>query len=82
MDYNIPIYKNALRTFCGYFVKIKFKNGFSQPCFSGAKYLFLLTCLVNVVSCNRPPRFLLDGQNEIVLRLKEGPETPVGESHG
>ncbi|XP_024946017.1 cadherin-23 isoform X2 [Cephus cinctus] len=27
---------------------------------------------------NNPPRFLIDGQTEIVLRLKEGPETPVG----
>lgn len=28
---------------------------------------------------NRPPKFLLEGQSEIVLRLKEGAETPVGE---
>lgn len=28
---------------------------------------------------NRPPRFLIDDQHsEIVLRLREGPETPVG----
>lgn len=27
---------------------------------------------------NRPPRFLIDGHSEIVLRLKEGPDTPVG----
>ncbi|CAL1677979.1 unnamed protein product [Lasius platythorax] len=27
---------------------------------------------------NNPPRFLIDGQTEIVLRLKEGPETPIG----
>lgn len=27
---------------------------------------------------NRPPKFLLEGQSEIVLRLKEGPETPIG----
>lgn len=28
---------------------------------------------------NHPPKFLLDGhQSEIVLRLKEGAETPVG----
>jgi hypothetical protein len=27
-----------------------------------------------------PPRFLIDGQTEIVLRLKEGDATPVGKS--
>lgn len=27
---------------------------------------------------NRPPRFLIDGHSEIVLRLKEGPDTPIG----
>ncbi|XP_073991281.1 cadherin 88C isoform X3 [Rhodnius prolixus] len=27
---------------------------------------------------NRPPRFLIDGQTEIVLRLKEGNQSPVG----
>lgn len=36
----------------------------------------------SVVMCNkypnRPPRFLIDGHSEIVLRLKEGPDTPVG----
>lgn len=36
----------------------------------------------SVVLCNkypnRPPRFLIDGHSEIVLRLKEGPDTPVG----
>lgn len=37
---------------------------------------------LGVVQCNkypnRPPRFLIDGHSEIVLRLKEGPDTPVG----
>jgi hypothetical protein len=27
---------------------------------------------------NRPPRFMIDGQTEIVLRLKEGSATPAG----
>lgn len=31
-----------------------------------------------MVAANRPPRFLIDGQSEIVVRLKEGSETPVG----
>ncbi|CAH0391322.1 unnamed protein product [Bemisia tabaci] len=29
-------------------------------------------------AANRPPKFIIDGQTEIVLRLKEGEETPVG----
>lgn len=34
----------------------------------------------NRPAANHPPKFLLDGQqSEIVLRLKEGTETPVGE---
>lgn len=46
--------------------------------------LVLLLCVVNRVNCdeirhNRPPRFIIDDQHsEIVLRLKEGPDTPVG----
>lgn len=45
---------------------------------------FCLICIISSVSCsetrnNRPPRFLIDNQHsEIVLRLKEGPDTPVG----
>ncbi|KAL2733633.1 cadherin-23 [Vespula maculifrons] len=42
--------------------------------------LFLLLACVSE-SCtarNNPPRFLIDGQPEIVLRLKEGPETLIG----
>lgn len=44
-------------------------------------YLLCAVCFLSVfssVKCNRPPRFLIDGQTEIVLRLKEGEETPVG----
>lgn len=46
--------------------------------------LFCLISITSSVSClearnNRPPRFLIDNQHsEIVLRLKEGPDTPVG----
>lgn len=48
---------------------------------------FKLICTFNVlwmlcihgVYANRPPRFLIDGRSEIVIRLKEGPDTPVGE---
>lgn len=42
----------------------------------------ILSCTVNRVNCNErnnPPRFIIDDHHsEIVLRLKEGPETPVG----
>lgn len=44
-------------------------------------YLLCAVCFLSVlpsVKCNRPPRFLIDGQTEIVLRLKEGEETAVG----
>lgn len=44
--------------------------------------IILLLCAVNRVNCNErnnPPRFIIDDHHsEIVLRLKEGPETPVG----
>ncbi|CAD0199964.1 unnamed protein product [Chrysodeixis includens] len=40
--------------------------------------LWLLLTILEVVIANRPPRFFIDGQSEIVVRLKEGPDTPVG----
>ncbi|KAH8360154.1 hypothetical protein KR093_011089 [Drosophila rubida] len=40
--------------------------------------LLILSTLISGVSANRPPRFAIDGQSEIVLRLKESPETQVG----
>uniref|UniRef100_A0A1I8P9G8 Cadherin domain-containing protein n=1 Tax=Stomoxys calcitrans TaxID=35570 RepID=A0A1I8P9G8_STOCA len=33
---------------------------------------------VHNAHANRPPRFIIEGQSEIVLRLKESPETEVG----
>lgn len=45
-------------------------------------FIIMLLCAVNIVNCNErnnPPRFIIDDHHsEIVLRLKEGPETPVG----
>lgn len=38
----------------------------------------LLTIVIPLAEGNRPPRFAIDGQSEIVLRLKESPETKVG----
>ncbi|KAM3963622.1 cadherin-23 [Aphomia sociella] len=40
--------------------------------------LFWLLAFLHMVAANRPPRFLIDGQSEIVVRLKEGPDTPIG----
>ncbi|KAH8293460.1 hypothetical protein KR054_000643 [Drosophila jambulina] len=40
--------------------------------------IIILTALISLVASNRPPRFAIDGQSEIVLRLKESPETKVG----
>lgn len=40
--------------------------------------LYLVCCVKNVFGNNHPPRFLIHGQTEIVLRLKEGKETPAG----
>ncbi|XP_022120263.2 cadherin-23 [Pieris rapae] len=40
--------------------------------------IIILLFLCHVVRGNRPPRFLIDGRSEIVIRLKEGLDTPVG----
>ncbi|KAI4457764.1 fat atypical cadherin-related [Holotrichia oblita] len=66
------------RTCCGLIVKVRFKLKNDL-----LKTLLFAVCIiinfnVSPVKCNRPPRFLIDGQTEIVLRLKEGEETPVG----
>lgn len=41
-------------------------------------YFIFAYLLPHCSARNNPPRFLIDGQTEIVLRLKEGPETPIG----
>ncbi|XP_068632323.1 cadherin-23 [Battus philenor] len=45
-----------------------------------SRRLLWLVFVAQLISCaaNKPPRFLIDGRSEIVVRLKEGPETPVG----
>lgn len=56
--------------------KMEYKT---NNCMRTVFYLILLKSLAwKGVLCNRPPKFLLDGHSEIVLRLKEGNETPVG----
>lgn len=44
-------------------------------------YLVFGYLLTHCSARNNPPRFLIDGQTEIVLRLKEGPETPIGKDY-
>lgn len=80
-DYVHNQQKNTQRTFNGFFVKVKFKlvSGALRRC--SVQCMLLLVFFVSVfssVAANRPPRFLIDGQTEIVLRLKEGEDTPVG----
>ncbi|XP_034949613.1 uncharacterized protein [Chelonus insularis] len=42
-------------------------------------FLCVLICIVSpCLARNHPPQFLINGQTEIVVRLREGPETPVG----
>ena len=42
--------------------------------------LFLISLLlISSVSANQPPRFIVKGGSEIVVNLKEGPDTPIGE---
>ncbi|XP_046805505.1 cadherin-23 [Lucilia cuprina] len=41
-------------------------------------HLIILLILLQTTQANRPPRFMIEGQSEIVLRLKESPETEVG----
>ncbi|KAF5272299.1 hypothetical protein FQR65_LT04956 [Abscondita terminalis] len=57
---------------------IKVQLKYVRVFFNFLCFFCVLNLCVDVVSCNRPPRFLIDGQTEIVLRLKEGDETPVG----
>lgn len=42
-------------------------------------YLLTVLILVQLSATNKPPQFVTDWQTEIIVRLKEGPETPVGE---
>lgn len=48
------------------------------PKYSFLIFVLILFSLQSTASANRPPRFLINGQTEIVIRLKEGSETPIG----
>lgn len=41
----------------------------------------LVFTLVHFAAANKPPQFVTDWQTEIIVRLKEGPETPAGKHH-
>lgn len=45
---------------------------------SQLSHFIILLILLQHTKANRPPRFIIEGQSEIVLRLKESPETQVG----
>lgn len=64
------------RTRNGFVVKVRIKK--IDKCLSVVCALIVFNLCVCMIECNRPPRFLIDGQTEIVLRLKEGDDTPVG----
>lgn len=59
----------------GKYKTVRLKPG-SLNCF--LHILLIIIVSTTSVTCNRPPRFLIDGQSEIVLRLRESPEAPVG----
>ncbi|KAH8267311.1 hypothetical protein KR018_005727 [Drosophila ironensis] len=60
--------------------KVRLKGRGAQGRATGHQLIqvIILTTLISWISANRPPRFAIDGQSEIVLRLKESPETKVG----
>lgn len=68
--------KNTQRTFSGFSIKVKFKT--TSKLILVWLGLIPFFSVISVVQCNRAPRFLIDGQTEIVLRLKEGNETQIG----
>ena len=53
---------------------------YNCPAILSSVTLFGILCLAPTLTlANKPPQFVLsEGQSEIVLRLKEGKETPVG----
>lgn len=62
-------------------MKINTDNVHSK--YSGNKIFkfFIFLCIWKLCNAqNHPPQFIIDGQNEIVVKVKEGQETPVGTS--
>lgn len=60
-------------------LKLRNRSSYSATTFLTLSQIVILTVMLSMVAANRPPRFLIEGQSEIVLRLKETPETKVGE---
>ncbi|XP_030375877.1 cadherin-23 [Scaptodrosophila lebanonensis] len=59
-------------------VRLKTRENRTSTFKSRIIFVIILNTLLRGASSNRPPRFAIDGQSEIVLRLKESPETKVG----
>lgn len=38
----------------------------------------IVVILLQFSAANKPPQFVTDWQTEIIVRLKEGPDTPIG----
>lgn len=62
--------------------KVRLKRKCGDHHIVSLSLFLMLTLATTLVQCNkhpnRPPRFIIDNHSEIVLRLKEGPDTPVG----
>ncbi|XP_022221011.2 cadherin-23 [Drosophila obscura] len=74
------MYNEQLRQSTDY-KKVRLKRTPQQPRHISTSMVILsvvFTALIGIAAANRPPRFAIDGQSEIVLRLKESPETKVG----
>lgn len=67
--------KNSTKLFKKVRLKLKIQN---NKIIFNLLVLWLMSVCIKCVQCNRPPRFIIEGHSEIVLRLKEGPDTPVG----
>lgn len=67
---NTPEYKRKQN-------KVRLKGGRIKKV-SQLSHLIILLILLQTTKANRPPRFIIESQSEIVLRLKESPETEVG----
>ena len=59
------------------------RSSFSVSFYSAAHIFLTCAILIGVcgraASANSPPRFVVEGGNEIVVNKKEGPSTPIGE---
>lgn len=69
--------KNSTKLFKKVRLKFKIQN---EKIIFNLLILWLICVCIKCVECNRPPRFIIEGHSEIVLRLKEGQDTPIGKT--